>query len=45
MGYWYRIGHGHTHVIKAADESAARATILVRHPYARGQRIELTPWT
>ena len=41
--FWYRIGHGHTRVIYATDEDAAREAILARFPWAHGQRVELQP--
>ena len=39
--FWYRIGSAHLQSIRAVDEDAARAAILLAHPHARGQRVEI----
>jgi hypothetical protein len=40
--FWYRIGSAHLRSIRAVDEDAARAAILLANPHARGQRVEIS---
>ena len=42
--FWYRIGHGHVAIVRAADEDSARRAVLARHPHARGQRLAIAAW-
>lgn len=42
--WWYRIGSGsHCWIISGADEDEARAAVLRKHAYARGQRVTAWP--